>query len=149
MQVGVQVTQEQALGYAGDLSPAEAWEMLSQELYAQLVDVRTPAEWAYAGFPDLQSIDKAPGLLPWRVPPNMAVNGDFLKALEQNVDRHVPVLFLCRTGGRSAEAAEAATQAGWARCYNISGGFDGPLNSERRRGLVAGWRASGLPWQQE
>ena len=31
-------------GYAGDLSPREAWEKLAAEQAAQLVDVRTTAE---------------------------------------------------------------------------------------------------------
>ena len=42
-----------ATGYAGDVSPATAWRMLSELPDAILVDVRTAAEWNFVGFPDL------------------------------------------------------------------------------------------------
>ena len=46
------------MSYAGDVTPAEAWEALSDDPAAVLVDVRTAAEWAYVGLPDLRSLDK-------------------------------------------------------------------------------------------
>ena len=36
---------EDVVGYAGDLTPIEAWEILKDEESAILVDVRTDAEW--------------------------------------------------------------------------------------------------------
>ena len=39
--------------YAGDLTPAQAWELLGQVGHAVLVDVRTQAEWQFVGVPDL------------------------------------------------------------------------------------------------
>ena len=36
-------------GYAGDLTPREAWELLGSEPDAVLVDCRTRAEWSYVG----------------------------------------------------------------------------------------------------
>ena len=39
--------------YAGDVSTQEAWRVLSDNPKAQLVDVRTAAEWTYVGIPDL------------------------------------------------------------------------------------------------
>jgi hypothetical protein len=38
--------------------------------------------------------------------------------------------------------------SGWRMSRNISGGFEGPLDGERRRGGVDGWKAAGLPWVQ-
>ena len=49
--------------YAGDLSPKDAWELLSSDAQAVLVDVRTPAEWTYVGIPDLSGIGKKPVLV--------------------------------------------------------------------------------------
>ena len=42
----------------------------------------------------------------------------------------------------------ALTQAGYAACYNISDGFEGPHDKNRHRGSTAGWKARGLPWVQ-
>ena len=44
--------------YAGDISAAEAYSILERDKSAVLVDVRTKAEWAYVGVPDLSEIDK-------------------------------------------------------------------------------------------
>jgi rhodanese-related sulfurtransferase len=56
-------------------------------------------------------------------------------------------VFLCRSGARSRHAAIAMTSAGWGPCFNVSDGFEGPLDDSRRRG-GAGWKAGGLPWAQ-
>jgi rhodanese-related sulfurtransferase len=37
---------------------------------------------------------------------------------------------------------------GFARAYNIAGGFEGDPDGMRHRGLVNGWKAEGLPWRQ-
>jgi rhodanese-related sulfurtransferase len=58
------------------------------------------------------------------------------------------VLFLCRSGARSVSAAKAATQAGYRSAWNILQGFEGPLDTQKQRGRIGGWRAAGLPWQQ-
>jgi hypothetical protein len=41
------------------------------------------------------------------------------------------------------------TQAGATHCYNISDGFEGPMDKAGHRGAVAGWKQSGLPWLQK
>ena len=46
------------MSYAGDVSPKEAWDALSGDKKAVLVDVRTIPEWAYVGVPDLRSVGK-------------------------------------------------------------------------------------------
>lgn len=140
------------LAYAGDLAPTEAWALLSGDRKARLVDVRTTAEWSYVGVPELGTA-AAPLFLEWQTWPDMAVNADFVPALgaaltAAGLDRDDPVIFLCRSGVRSAAAAQALTAAGWRRAYNLSGGFEGPPDDDCHRGGVAGWKASGLPWTQ-
>jgi rhodanese-related sulfurtransferase len=77
------------------------------------------------------------------------VNPDFISQLEAAVtDKTAPLYFLCKTGGRSTDAAIAATAAGYTHCYNIEGGFEGDINTNHQRGQVNGWKASRLPWQQ-
>ena len=139
-----------AQGYAGDVAPKTAWQILEREKNAVLVDVRTTAEWNYVGAPDLRSLGKQNVLVEWQVYPTMQVNAGFADALKAaGIAGDRPVLFLCRSGVRSKAAAQAMTAAGMSRCYNIIDGFEGPPDQAGHRGAVAGWKASGLPWQQK
>jgi rhodanese-related sulfurtransferase len=136
--------------YAGDLSAAEAWALLQSDPKARLVDVRTTPEWNFVGLPDLSSLAHEVQLVEWQMFPTMQINPAFLAQTEQAVgaDKEAPVLFLCRSGARSRSAAVALTRAGYARAYNIAGGFEGDLDGERHRGHRNGWKAAGLPWKQ-
>jgi rhodanese-related sulfurtransferase len=139
------------MGYAGDVLPAKAWEMLSQEPGAVLVDVRTQPEWTFVGIPDLGNLGKKTVLLSWQVYPQMAIDADFVAKLKPQLgtDLDAPLLFICRSGARSRSAAQAATAAGFRRCYNVAEGFEGDKDSARHRGQQGGWKAAGLPWVQD
>lgn len=140
------------MSYAGDLSVNEAWQILAAERSAQLIDVRTAPEWSFVGRPDLQNVGKTPLLLSWQVYPQMAVDAEFVSKLTDKLgagDKSAPLLFLCRSGARSKAAAIAATAAGYSRCYNIAGGFEGDKDSAGHRNSVGGWRHAGLPWIQD
>ncbi len=144
------MNQNNSQGYAGDLTPEEAWQLLEKERGAVLVDVRTQPEWAFVGFPDLSALGKQPELISWQNFPTMAENRNFGEEVTRAVAApDTPILFLCRSGGRSRAAAIAMTTLGFGRCYNIEDGFEGPPDSERHRGTVAGWKAAGLPWRQQ
>jgi rhodanese-related sulfurtransferase len=81
--------------------------------------------------------------------PTMQVNPAFVgEAATAQADKAAPVLFLCRSGARSRSAAIALTRAGYAKAYNVAGGFEGDLDWMRHRGGKNGWKASGLPWKQ-
>src|SRR5690348_12769899 len=134
--------------YAGDITPEEAWKLLSDNPEAVLVDCRTVAEWRFVGVPDLTSLDRDVVYIEWnRVDGNR--NGSFVDDLVAAGitpgDR--PVVFLCRSGNRSIGAAVAATAAGIAPSYNVLDGFEGNLDENRHRGHT-GWKAVGLPWRQ-
>ncbi|HUO97923.1 MAG TPA: rhodanese-like domain-containing protein [Rhizomicrobium sp.] len=136
--------------YAGDLSAPDAWELLVREPDAQLIDVRTSAEWMFVGLPEISAIGRPLHRLEWQSFPAMTPNADFVAqagaALGGN--KTAPVLFLCRSGARSRAAAAAMTGAGYTRSFNIAGGFEGDLDHERHRGRKNGWKAAGLPWIQ-
>lgn len=139
--------------FAGDVSALEAFEALSSEPQSVLIDVRTKAEWGYVGIPDLSSIGKELLLVEWQSFPAMAVNTDFVDVLSdeltrRGIGRETALFFLCRSGVRSLAAARAMAGAGFDRCFNVAGGFEGPLDEARHRGGVDGWKASGLPWVQ-
>jgi rhodanese-related sulfurtransferase len=139
-------------GYAGDVAPAESWERLSQDQAAQLIDVRTLAEWNFVGIPDLAPLKRQALLCQWQLFPS-AANPDFVEdartALGGTAYRpKAPLFFLCRSGARSRSAAIAMTAAGFGPCFNIADGFEGGLDGSRHRGTAGGWKASGLPWIQ-
>lgn len=138
------------MAYAGDLRPTEAWEILRTEPAARLIDVRTQPEWSFVGVPDLRSIDKQTARLSWQVYPTMQVNSEFVDAVVKLVPQpDAPILFICRSGARSAAAAAALAARGYKRCYNVAEGFEGNHDDEGHRGQIGGWKAAGLPWVQD
>jgi rhodanese-related sulfurtransferase len=142
-----------ASGYKGDVSVEEAWATLNSEPGATLIDVRTAAEWNYVGLPDLSKIGKSLLRLEWQSFPSGDVNPKFAGDLDaelrkKGTQRDAPLLFICRSGARSASAAAAMTSAGYTRCYNVAGGFEGARDKEGHRGTVEGWKAAHLPWVQ-
>ncbi|MFW5470001.1 rhodanese-like domain-containing protein [Knoellia sp. CPCC 206435] len=135
------------MSYAGDVSPAEAYEAVTASDGAVLVDVRTRAEWAYVGVPQLGA-GRSPLLVEWQRYPDGSVNEAFVDQLRAaGVTQGTPVFFLCRSGVRSVAAAEAATAAGLGPAYNVLEGFEGPHGPDGHR-TVGGWKAAGLPWTQ-
>jgi rhodanese-related sulfurtransferase len=135
--------------YAGDVSVAEAWQQLTSDPRAQLVDVRTLAEWNFVGLPDLSSLGRQVHCIEWQGFPSGARNPGFVTEASQALnDKDAPVLLLCRSGGRSRAAAIALTQAGFRHAFNIAGGFEGEADEEGHRGNRNGWKAANLPWRQ-
>lgn len=133
----------QGLPYAGALLPAEAHALLLEHPEAMLVDVRTRAEWEWVGrVPEALLIE-------WNTWPGGQPNPDFIHELKSRVsDPDTLLLFLCRSGARSHNAAAAATQAGFTRAINVLQGFEGDKDQHGQRNKVGGWRAAGLPWIQ-
>ena len=76
-------------------------------------------------------------------------NHRFVEQLgEAGLTPETPVLFLCRSGGRSAAAASVATAAGFGPAYNVAEGFEGDPDAHGHRGTVNGWKVAGLAWRQ-
>ena len=132
-----------------NVSPRAVYETLRTDKQARLVDVRTDAEWAFVGLPDLSEVGQEPVLIPWQVYPTMQVNGGFADHLRQaGLTPEHKIYFLCRSGVRSVAAARAAAAAGFPHVFNIADGFEGPPDEDGHRGVTAGWKADALPWQQ-
>ena len=137
------------VGYAGDVSPEAAWTALKSDGDARLIDVRTTAEWAYVGLPDLGALGKAPVTVEWKRFPSMAVNPGFAGAVAAaGVERGAALYFLCRSGVRSRDAAQAMSALGYGPCFNVATGFEGDRDAAGHRGTVGGWKTGGLPWRQ-
>lgn len=131
---------ELKLPYAGALLPQEAQILMGAG--AKLVDIRTRAELEWVG--------RVPGsvAVEWNTWPGGKPNPDFISQLEAEVSKDTPVMFLCRSGGRSHNAAIAAARAGYGESFNVLEGFEGDKNSEGHRNISGGWRVAGLPWIQ-
>ncbi|MEM6547053.1 MAG: rhodanese-like domain-containing protein [Pseudomonadota bacterium] len=147
MQIGQSVVDQ--------VTPTQAWSLLEADPSAQLVDVRSRAEWTFVGIPDLSALDRTPWLIEWAAFPDMTPRASFVHDVEARVAEVQPtqLLFLCRSGARSLSAAmlvaERSAAMGQALvCTNVGEGFQGDLDSAHRRGGLNGWQAVGLPWRQ-
>ena len=96
-----------------DYTPQEVANLLSQD-EIQLIDVRTPQEHD-AG----------------RIAGARWIELNELRGRAETIDRDRPVVFYCRSGGRSAMATEAFASAGF-QAHNMAGG-------------LLEWHAAGLP----
>jgi rhodanese-related sulfurtransferase len=132
-----------ALPFAGGVAPAAAWRLFSSGR-ALLVDVRSGEERKFVGhIPDTLHVAWATGTALTR-------NPRFVRELESKIGgKDVVVLLLCRSGKRSALAAEAATKAGFSNVFNILEGFEGEIDDQHQRGKADGWRFHNLPWVQD
>ena len=131
------------LSYAGGVSPPAAWALVSSG-HAVLVDVRSNEERVFVGY--------VPGSVhvPWATGTALTRNPRFVRELEAKLGgRDKVALLLCRSGKRSALAAEAAAKAGASLVFNVLEGFEGDLDENYQRGRLNGWRTHGLPWVQD
>lgn len=126
-----------------NLDPIQAWALLQEDPAAVLIDVRTSIEHSFVGHPP-KAIHVA-----WKEFPGMQLNTTFVEQVQRHVlDKTAPILLLCRSGQRSVDAAKALEAAGYERLINILEGFEGPLDDNKHRSTLGGWRFHGLPWEQ-
>jgi rhodanese-related sulfurtransferase len=101
------------LPYAGSIAPRDAWTLFGNG-DAVLVDVRSAEERKFVGHvPESKHVAWMTGL-------SLSRNPRFTKELESKAGKDDVVLLLCRSGKRSAAAAEAATKAGFATSSTFS-----------------------------
>ena len=138
LQLAAQRAAAKGLPYAGELTPQEAFAALQQGAVV-LVDVRSRAELELVGrVPDANHVE-------WAFYPGMVANADFASQLQAQVDKSQAIVFMCRTGGRSHNAAVVAEGLGYT-AYNMLEGFEGEANAQKQRTLINGWKKAGLPW---
>ena len=125
------------------LPPKQAWTALSMDSSAVLLDVRDRVEYSYVGHP------KAAINIPWKELPDWKINPQFVDEVRQRIPSHDTAVFLlCRSGQRSLDAAKALATAGYKNLTNVEEGFEGPLDPNKHRGTLGGWRYHELPWEQ-
>ena len=137
-----QRVEDHYLEFTGTVLPHEAWALF-QTGHAVIVDVRTNEERKFVGYVE-DTIH-----IPWATGTALNRNPRFTKELETKVGKDKVILLLCRSGKRSAAAANVAFNAGFENIYNIEQGFEGDLDEDNHRGTFNGWRFHQLPWRQE
>lgn len=124
------------------------------------IDVRDPVEIMFTGSTDRVDASipfKTADISGWNAKKStfpMRDNPAFLDTVAatleaKGLDRDDPILTMCRSGSRSAAAANALTKAGFTQVYSIVDGFEGDVDKAAEHGPVRsvnGWKNSGLPW---
>lgn len=133
------------------ISAKEAWELLEKEPNAAFIDVRSDMEFLFIGHP------KGAVNIPWIEEPDFNINPNFERevrklilggVIESSEHNGVPVVLICRSGNRSAEAGNLLLEHGFKHVYNIEQGFEGELDDDHHRSTLGGWRFDKLPWEQ-
>ncbi len=138
-----------------EINPTDSYQELIKKNFA-IIDVRTNAEFVFVGKVDLGKISGKSTLIPWRMFPEMNINNNFQIELEDYLNKEfknenildINLIFMCRSGVRSFEAATYVASLGFKNCYNMTSGFEGNINSNGHRSTVDGWKAENLPWTQ-
>ncbi len=131
------------------ISPGAAWDLLQSNTSAVLIDVRSDMEYLMVGHP------KGAIHISWIDWPDWTVNQNFVAEVRKVMlgrtaehEKNAPVLLICRSANRSADAAELLVKEGFHNVYVVEGGFEGPLDDEHHRSTLSGWRFENLPWEQ-
>ena len=125
----------------GEMSPAQAHEVLTADPGARYLDVRTDQEFE-AGHP--AGALHVPVIVVDPATRQPRPNPDFVAAVAALVPSTTKLLVGCQSGPRSERACELLAAAGYTDLTNVQGGFGGARDGLGRV-VVPGWRDAGLP----
>lgn len=143
-------------------SPQEAYDMKTKGGKKVLfIDVRTPAELEFVGTPTV--IDKNIPLVYRDFSKYDAKkkrfatvkNKNFVKEVEalakaRGVGKDGTIIFMCRSGDRSAVAVNMMAKQGYTHAYTLVGGFQGgPNKADHGKRNKVGWMNDNLPFTQK
>lgn len=95
------------VAYSQTNLPLEAFvKKLDQTAQPQILDVRTPGEWAAGKVKNAHLIN--------------IQDPEFIKKAGK-LNKENPVFIYCAVGGRSSQAAQLLTKAGFKQVYNLQG----------------------------
>ena len=142
------------------LTSAEAYETATKEKVLFL-DVRTRAEVNFLGIPtvadanipymemdNMYSWDEKKGV--FKLEPNSGFMTEVQQRLKQKgMDTNAKIIVMCRSGDRSAKAADLLAKSGYKNVYSVVDGYEGDVAKEgdhKGQRAVNGWRNANLPW---
>ncbi len=116
----------------------------------KIIDVRTPEEFLFVGSPDMAwRIPVATQSYEWNVEKKqfpMQPLPDFAARVSQIATSEDTLMVMCRSGGRSAIAANMLANAGFKNVHNIIDGMEGDGNGDSESTPNGGWKNTGCPW---
>jgi rhodanese-related sulfurtransferase len=68
------------------------------------------------------------------------------------LDQSAKIVLICRSGNRSAKAADLLSKAGFIQAYSVVDGYEGDIANEgndKGQRVVNGWKNNGLPWSYQ
>ena len=132
------------------INPIEAWRILQEKKMSYVVDVRPEPESIYSGKPDLTELKKETINIPYTLYPSLRENPNFVREFNKFIFNEETVTFLiCKDGTLSERALDKLKQTN-KHCYAIDHGFEGEMeNIGKKRSLINGWKAQGLPYEDD
>jgi len=140
------------------LTSKEAYEEIQvEENKILFLDVRTRAEVEVVGMPTVADANVPYMLMAEPMTWNddwgsfkMVRNQNFLAAVKERLEekgltRDDKVFLMCRSGGRSASAADLLSEAGFTNVFSVVDGYEGDKAKNGKR-ILNGWKNSDLPW---
>jgi rhodanese-related sulfurtransferase len=131
----------------------DKWKVEPEKV--KIIDVRTLEEYLFVGHPTMAwKIPVAVQIYEWDAEKKkfpMKPLPDFVARVRTMAKPDDTLMVMCRSGGRSAIAANFLAKAGFKNVYNIVDGMEGdpvgePNSVFHGQRLVNGWKNSGCPW---
>ena len=155
--VNIPKGKETSLGlYVTAKEAYEQWKASPEKV--KIIDVRTPEEFIFIGYPSMA----------WRIPVAVQIYEwdaekkqypmkpllDFVARVQTMAKPDDTLMVMCRSGGRSAIAANFLAKAGFKNVHNIIDGMEGDANGDsdsvaQAQPLTDGWKNSGCPWTKK
>lgn len=124
------------------------------------VDIRTPSELSFLGVPSVMDAH-----VPWVLLDTShwndkkgnyeeVANKDFVADMDnalkkKGLSKTDTVILICRSGNRSAKAANTLADNGYTNVYTVVDGYEGDKVKEgenKGKRMANGWKNAGLPW---
>lgn len=146
------------------MHPKEAYKFVTENKDKVLfLDVRSKEEVEFLGMasvadanvPYLQNSDWFEwndGAKNFKLVPNNNFAAEVERRLtEKHLTKDDPVVLMCRSGDRSAMAADLLAKLGYKKVYSVAEGYEGDFSdsSATARRTVNGWKNDGLPWSYQ
>ena len=131
----------------------EAWKKNPEEV--KIIDVRTVGEYVFVGHApmavNIPLLILEPEKAYYAKKPQLPLSAKFVEEVGKRYKKTDTLMVICRSGGRSAVAANILAKAGYKNAYTVIDGFEGDklklegsYNNGKR--VVNGWKNSGAPW---
>jgi rhodanese-related sulfurtransferase len=129
----------------------EQWKADPEKV--KIIDVRTPEEFLFIGHPDMAwKIPVAAQSYMWDAEKKqfpLQPLFDFAARVQSVAKPDDTIMVMCRSGGRSAIAANMLAKAGFTKVYNIVDGMEGDGNGDSESVPQGGWKYTGCPWTKK